>query len=78
MHLGRRSAAVQVPAQAGGLDVPQAEQGAGRDLRLGVVRFTYEHTGFTGAGGFVMAKLLGRVRTKMLTVGLPAVLDDMN
>ena len=56
----------------------QAEQGAGRDLRLGVARFTYEHTGFTGAGGFVMAKLLGRVRTKMLTVGLPAMLDDMN
>jgi hypothetical protein len=24
-----------------------------------------------------MAKLLGRVRSKMLTVGLPAVLDDL-
>jgi uncharacterized protein YndB with AHSA1/START domain len=44
----------------------------------GGTRFNYQHTSFTGAGGFVMAKLLGRVRTKMLTVGLPAVLDEMN
>jgi uncharacterized protein YndB with AHSA1/START domain len=41
-------------------------------------RFTYEHTGFTGVGGLFMATLLGRVRTKMLTSGLPAVLNDMN
>src|ERR1700745_1769928 len=41
-------------------------------------RFTFEHTGSTGAGRFFMAKLLGRVRAKMLAVGLPAVLDDMN
>ena len=41
-------------------------------------RFTYEHTGFTGVGGLFMAALLGRVRTKMLTVGLPAVLEAMN
>jgi len=40
-------------------------------------RFTFEHTGFTGVGGFFMAKLLGAVRRKMLTVGLPAVLDDL-
>jgi uncharacterized protein YndB with AHSA1/START domain len=40
-------------------------------------RFTYEHTGFTGVGGRFMAALLGRVRTKMLTTGLPAVLNDM-
>jgi uncharacterized protein YndB with AHSA1/START domain len=40
-------------------------------------RFTFEHTGFTGLGGFFMAKILGAVRTKMLSVGLPAVLDDM-
>ncbi|HEY1920003.1 MAG TPA: SRPBCC domain-containing protein [Streptosporangiaceae bacterium] len=40
----------------------------------GGTRFTYEHTGFTGVGGLFMAKLLGRVRRKMLTVGLPAVL----
>jgi uncharacterized protein YndB with AHSA1/START domain len=40
-------------------------------------RFYYEHTGFTGVGGVFMAKLLGHVRRKMLTVGLPAVLDDL-
>ena len=40
----------------------------------GGTRFTYEHTGFTGVGGVFMAKLLGHVRRKMLTVGLPAVL----
>ena len=44
----------------------------------GGTRFTYEHTGFTGVGGAFMAKLLGRVRTKMLSVGLPAVLDDLD
>jgi uncharacterized protein YndB with AHSA1/START domain len=40
-------------------------------------RFIFEHTGFTGLGGFFMSKILGAVRTKMLSVGLPAVLDDM-
>ena len=40
-------------------------------------RFTYEHTGFTGIGGLFMARLLGRIRRKMLTDGLPAVLADM-
>jgi uncharacterized protein YndB with AHSA1/START domain len=44
----------------------------------GGTRFTYDHTGFTGAGGFVLAKLLGAVRKKMLTTGLPAVLDDLD
>lgn len=44
----------------------------------GGTRFTYEHTGFTGVGGVFMAKLLGRVRRKMLSVGLPAVLDDLD
>ena len=44
----------------------------------GGTRFTYDHTGFTGAGGVFMAKLLGHVRRKMLRVGLPAVLDDLN
>jgi uncharacterized protein YndB with AHSA1/START domain len=43
----------------------------------GGTRFTYEHTGFTGISGVFMVKLLGRVRRKMLTVGLPAVLDDL-
>ena len=44
----------------------------------GGTRFTFDHTGFTGPGGFFMAKLLGSVRKKMLTVGLPAVLDDLD
>lgn len=41
-------------------------------------RFTYDHTGFTGVGGFFMARILGSVRTKMLSVGLPAVLADLD
>lgn len=41
-------------------------------------RFTYEHTGFTGAGGFVIARILGRVRRKMLAEGLPPVLAGLN
>jgi uncharacterized protein YndB with AHSA1/START domain len=44
----------------------------------GGTRFGYEHTGFTGVGGFFLAKLLGRVRRKMLGVGLPAVLNDLD
>jgi uncharacterized protein YndB with AHSA1/START domain len=46
--------------------------------RSGGTRFTYDHTGFTGMGGLFMSTLLGRVRTKMLTVGLPAVLDNLD
>jgi uncharacterized protein YndB with AHSA1/START domain len=42
----------------------------------GGTRFTWEHTGFTGVGGFFMGRLLRSVRAKMLTVALPAVLDD--
>ncbi|GAB3984403.1 SRPBCC domain-containing protein [Actinoallomurus acanthiterrae] len=41
-------------------------------------RFTYDHTGFTGIGGALMAAVLGRVRRKMLSVGLSAVLDDLD
>jgi hypothetical protein len=41
-------------------------------------RFTYEHTGFTGVRGLFMARLLGRVRTKMLSAGLPAVPDSLD
>ena len=44
----------------------------------GGTRFTYEHTGFTGVGGIFMAQLLGHVRRKMLSAGLPAVLDDLD
>jgi uncharacterized protein YndB with AHSA1/START domain len=44
----------------------------------GGTRFTFDHTGFTGPGGFLLAKLLGNVRKRMLTVGLPAVLRDLD
>jgi uncharacterized protein YndB with AHSA1/START domain len=44
----------------------------------GGTRFRYAHTGFTGFGGFLMAKVvLGPVRRKMLDVGLPEVLEVM-
>jgi uncharacterized protein YndB with AHSA1/START domain len=46
--------------------------------RSGGTRFTVQHTGFTGVGGLIVAKILGNVRAKMLTVGLPAVLDDLD
>ncbi len=39
--------------------------------------FVFDHTGFKGPGGFIMSRLLGRVRRKMLTTGLPPVLDDL-
>ncbi|BBC91548.1 SRPBCC family protein [Streptomyces griseofuscus] len=41
-------------------------------------RFTYDHAGFAGTGGFFMAQILGHVRRKMLRVGLPAVLNDLD
>jgi len=40
-------------------------------------RFTYEHTGFRGVGGLVMARLLKAVRSRMLTEGLPPVLEEL-
>jgi hypothetical protein len=40
----------------------------------GGTRFTWRHTGFTGAGGFAMARLLGNVRRKMMDAGVPRVL----
>ncbi|GIE73893.1 SRPBCC family protein [Actinoplanes palleronii] len=40
----------------------------------GGTRFTWEHTGFRGAGGFMMSRLLGSVRRRMLRVGVPEVL----
>lgn len=40
-------------------------------------RLVYEHTGFTGVGGLFMARLLGRVRRRMLRRGLPPVLADL-
>jgi uncharacterized protein YndB with AHSA1/START domain len=41
-------------------------------------RFTWHHTGFTGIGGKVMSTLLGNVRKKMLTTGVPRVLDELS
>jgi uncharacterized protein YndB with AHSA1/START domain len=43
----------------------------------GGTRLTCEHTGFTGVRGFMMAKLLGSVRKKMLEVGFPAALSKV-
>jgi uncharacterized protein YndB with AHSA1/START domain len=48
------------------------------ESHAGGTRFTYEHTGFTGIGGLFMATLLGLVRRRMLTAGLPAVLRDVD
>lgn len=42
----------------------------------GGTRFTWTHTGFTGLGGFAMSRLLGGVRRKMLTDGVPPVLAE--
>jgi uncharacterized protein YndB with AHSA1/START domain len=44
----------------------------------GGTRFAYEHTGFSGVGGFFMAILLGRVRRKMLDVGLPDLFSQLD
>jgi hypothetical protein len=43
----------------------------------GGTRLTWEHTGFHGIEGAFMSQLLGRVRRKMLSEGLPAVLTDI-
>jgi uncharacterized protein YndB with AHSA1/START domain len=42
----------------------------------GGTRFTFEHTGFTGIGGFLVSRVLASVRKKMLGVGLPAALKE--
>jgi uncharacterized protein YndB with AHSA1/START domain len=47
------------------------------ELPGGGTRLTWEHTGFRGVEGMFMSRLLRRVRRKMLTKGLPAVLDDL-
>jgi uncharacterized protein YndB with AHSA1/START domain len=47
------------------------------DVRNGT-RLTFEHTGFSGVSGFLMAKLLYTVRRRMLAVGLPRVLADLD
>jgi uncharacterized protein YndB with AHSA1/START domain len=44
----------------------------------GGTRLVWEHTGFRGVEGVFMSRLLGRVRRKMLTEGLPRVLDELD
>jgi uncharacterized protein YndB with AHSA1/START domain len=41
-------------------------------------RFTWDHTGFTGVGGFAMSRLLSSVRHKMLQDGVPPVLAELH
>jgi uncharacterized protein YndB with AHSA1/START domain len=41
-------------------------------------RLTWEHTGLRGIEGMFMARLLGRVRRKMMFEGFPAVLADLD
>jgi uncharacterized protein YndB with AHSA1/START domain len=48
------------------------------DLHGGGTRLTFEHTGFTGVGGFVVSRVLASVRRKMLEVGLRAVLREID
>jgi hypothetical protein len=78
----RRTAATARP----GSSCPAIQDDGGGDTtevvyrlepHAGGTRFTYEHTGFTGIGGFFMARLLGHVRRTMLTEGLPAALDTV-
>jgi hypothetical protein len=40
-------------------------------------RLTFEHTGFTGVGGFVVSKVLAPLRRKMLAAGLRGALEEM-
>ena len=42
----------------------------------GGTRFTWTHTGFAGVGGFAMSRLLGGVRRRMLSEGVPPVLAE--
>ena len=44
----------------------------------GGTRFRFDHIGFSGIGGFMVSRVLRRVRKKMLAVGLPAVLDGLD
>jgi uncharacterized protein YndB with AHSA1/START domain len=44
----------------------------------GGTRFTFDHTGFSGVGGFIVSRVLRRVRKKMLGVGLPTLLNTLH
>jgi uncharacterized protein YndB with AHSA1/START domain len=43
----------------------------------GGTRLTFEHTGFTGIGGYLVSRILASARKKMLRVGMPTVLDEI-
>lgn len=43
----------------------------------GGTRFTWDHVGFTGVGGYIVSRVLNRVRKRMLDDGFPAVLRDL-
>jgi uncharacterized protein YndB with AHSA1/START domain len=47
------------------------------DAHAGGTRFTFDHTGFEGLAGMVVSRVLRRVRTRMLHVGLRALLDEL-
>jgi hypothetical protein len=57
--------------------VPASVAAVRLEPRASGTRFTYDQCGLTGVG-FFMAKLLVHVRKKMLRVGLPRVLDDLD
>lgn len=40
--------------------------------------FTWDHSGFTGVGGYIVSRILKRVRSRMLDEGFPAVLNDLD
>lgn len=44
----------------------------------GGTRLTWDHVGFAGVGGYLVSRVLDRVRTKMLDVGFPAVLAALD
>jgi hypothetical protein len=68
--------AIALPAHVAADEVfPRIRQCPGR--AVDAARNAYEHTGFSGIGGFVMAQLFGRVRRNMLTDGLPSTLADL-
>ena len=57
------------PKEAAEYDVSVRLEPSGDGTRL-----TWEHTGFTGVDGFVVSRILGSVRRKMLREWRPAVL----
>ena len=67
------------PLRVGSLTLPHrvimGSMHTGLEETPGGTRFTWRHTGFRGVGGFAMSTLLGNVRRRMLTEGVPPVLE---